>query len=192
MATEAGGAARLEHLRGRIDHWRRTRTKHGPMPEALWDKAASLARGLGVCPVSRARALGIGYESLQERVADTPPAALARLASAGAVRFVESSGAQVGSPMGGTVVEIQSADGLRLTIRLSPGTCCGPGGGDRRPPGSVVIQITPQMRVLVAVEAVDFRRGIDGLGSRRCAAPRAAKIPSRAQWSCSAIGRAPR
>jgi len=26
-----------------------------------------------------------------------------------------------------------------------------------------VIQITPQMRILVAVEAVDFRKGIDGL-----------------------------
>ena len=26
-----------------------------------------------------------------------------------------------------------------------------------------MIQITPQMRVLVAIEAVDFRRGIDGL-----------------------------
>ena len=27
-----------------------------------------------------------------------------------------------------------------------------------------MIQITPQMRVLVAVEPVDFRRGIDGIG----------------------------
>jgi transposase len=27
-----------------------------------------------------------------------------------------------------------------------------------------VIQITPQMRVLVAIDPVDFRRGIDGLG----------------------------
>ncbi|MEW5803213.1 MAG: IS66 family insertion sequence element accessory protein TnpB [bacterium] len=26
-----------------------------------------------------------------------------------------------------------------------------------------MIQLTPQMRILVAVEAVDFRRGIDGL-----------------------------
>ena len=26
-----------------------------------------------------------------------------------------------------------------------------------------MIQITPQMRILVAVEAVDFRKGIDGL-----------------------------
>ena len=30
-----------------------------------------------------------------------------------------------------------------------------------------MIQITPQMRILVAVEAVDFRCGIDGL-ARRC------------------------
>jgi transposase len=30
-----------------------------------------------------------------------------------------------------------------------------------------MIQITPQMRILVAVEAVDFRRGIDGL-ARLC------------------------
>jgi transposase len=30
-----------------------------------------------------------------------------------------------------------------------------------------VIQITPQMRILVAVEPVDFRRGIDGI-SRVC------------------------
>jgi transposase len=32
-----------------------------------------------------------------------------------------------------------------------------------------MIQITPQMRVLVAIEAVDFRRGIDGL-ARTCRA----------------------
>jgi transposase len=29
--------------------------------------------------------------------------------------------------------------------------------------GGAMIQVTPQMRVLVAVEPVDFRRGIDGL-----------------------------
>ena len=33
----------------------------------------------------------------------------------------------------------------------------------RRLPGAGVIQVAPQMRVLVAVEPVDFRRGIDGL-----------------------------
>jgi len=32
---------------------------------------------------------------------------------------------------------------------------------------AAVIQVTPQMRVLVAVEPADFRRGIDGL-ARQC------------------------
>ena len=32
-----------------------------------------------------------------------------------------------------------------------------------------MIQITPQMRVLVAIEPVDFRRGVDGL-ARQCRA----------------------
>jgi transposase len=36
-----------------------------------------------------------------------------------------------------------------------------------------MIQITPQMRVLVAVEAADFRRGIDGL-AQQCRASLAA------------------
>ena len=29
-----------------------------------------------------------------------------------------------------------------------------------------MIQITPQMRILVAVEAADFRKGIDGLARK--------------------------
>jgi len=29
-----------------------------------------------------------------------------------------------------------------------------------------MIQITPQMRVLVAIEPVDFRRGVDGLAQQ--------------------------
>ncbi len=119
MATETGSATRLEQLRERIERWRRTRTKHGPMPEPLWSEAVALARWLGVCPVSRA--LGVGYESLQQRLrqADTQrpaPAAAER------VRFVELSGAQVASPVAGSVVELQSAGGARLTIRLSPGS----------------------------------------------------------------------
>lgn len=38
-----------------------------------------------------------------------------------------------------------------------------PGVGRRRGAGSTTIQVTPQMRILVAVEPTDFRRGIDGL-----------------------------
>ena len=42
----------------------------------------------------------------------------------------------------------------------------GPGRSDAgNLPRGEMIQITPQMRILVAVEAVDFRKGIDGLAA---------------------------
>jgi hypothetical protein len=43
-----------------------------------------------------------------------------------------------------------------------------------------MIQITPQMRILVAVEAVDFRKGIDGL-ARAGASPFFAKPDGTSQ-----------
>jgi hypothetical protein len=110
--------ARLKRLATAIAEWRRTRTKHGPMPEVLWQEAAVLARSLGVCPVSRA--LGVGYESLQQRVPRPPSRPNAVAPSQ--VRFVELSGAQVtGAAAAGAVIEVDTADGARLTIRLAPG-----------------------------------------------------------------------
>ena len=124
MAAEVHTAERLAHLRGRVEHWRRTRTKHGPMPEALWGEAASLARRLGICPVSRA--LGIGYDSLQQRVAQAGGARLATASATASVQFVELSGAQVAAntntPTTGAVVELVSTDGVRLTMRLPAGS----------------------------------------------------------------------
>jgi len=49
-----------------------------------------------------------------------------------------------------------------------------------------MIQITPQMRVLVAIEAADFRRGIDGLAS--FAGGRSAWIHSAGRSLSSATG----
>jgi hypothetical protein len=121
MAAEVHTAERLAHLRGRVEHWRRTRTKHGPMPEVLWGEAASLARRLGICPVSRA--LGIGYDSLQQRVAQGGGARLAAASATGSVQFVELSGAEVAAKTSttGAVVELVSTDGVRLTMRLPVG-----------------------------------------------------------------------
>ena len=50
-----------------------------------------------------------------------------------------------------------------------------------------MIQITPQMRILVAVEPTDFRRGIDGLAAS--ARRRSATIRSTVGCSCFATGR---
>jgi hypothetical protein len=117
MATEDRATERLQQLRERIERWRLTRRKHGPMPTELWDEAAALARSLGVCPVSRA--LHVGYESLQQRAT-----AARRSGSTSRGGFLELSGAQLvspPSPNGGTTVEVLSADGARLTIRLPTG-----------------------------------------------------------------------
>ena len=70
MATEGSGAqglARLSQLRRRIERWRGTRVKRSPMPPELWRAATELARELGVYRV--AREVGVGYESLKDRLA---------------------------------------------------------------------------------------------------------------------------
>jgi hypothetical protein len=114
--ADAPMAEELEQVRQRIEHWRHTRRKQGPMPEELWDEAAALARALGVSRV--ARALKLGYESLQEHVRG-PGEAIELAASA---RFVELSGVQLaGASAVGPVVEVVSGDGARLTVRLPPG-----------------------------------------------------------------------
>jgi transposase len=51
-----------------------------------------------------------------------------------------------------------------------------------------VIQITPQMRILVAIEAVDGRKGIDSLA--RLCQDKFRQIPSRDACFCSAAGEA--
>jgi hypothetical protein len=95
------------------------------MPDALWDEAASLARSLGVCPVSRA--LGIGYSSLQQRARQAIQVRPAAPAAARISGFVELSGAQLlGAPAApgasGAVVEVAAGDGARLTVRLPAGS----------------------------------------------------------------------
>ena len=49
-----------------------------------------------------------------------------------------------------------------------------------------MIQLTPQMRILVAVEPQDFRRGIDGM-AKVCKADLQIRIRSAASRTCFAI-----
>jgi hypothetical protein len=123
MAPDTRSAERLQQLRKRIEQWRLIRRKHGPMPGTLWDEAASLARSLGVSPVSRA--LGVGYASLQQRVRGGSESRSASAeAPASASGFVEFHRTQLlGAPTAdssacGALVEVVASDGARLTIRL--------------------------------------------------------------------------
>jgi len=116
MATESNGTqglTRLSQLRRRIDRWRRTRVKRSPMPPELWSTATELARELGVYRV--AREVGVGYESLKDRVG-----AQGEQGEAGA--FVELAGASLLSAAPAAArseVELSDASGLTMVIRLT-------------------------------------------------------------------------
>jgi len=118
MAAESSGTqglARLSDLRERIEWWRRTRVKRSPMPPEVWRVATELARELGVYRV--AREVGVGYESLKERVA-AQGAPGARHAEA----FVALDGAALFSAPPAPVrseVELSDASGTTMVIRLA-------------------------------------------------------------------------
>jgi len=113
----------LEGLRGRIEGWRQTRPKSRPMPEELWSKASAAAKRLGAGRV--ARALGLDYEALKQRVISSqrgrPRGGAGGKRLPEGAEFIELSGLTAlsqASARDEAVVEVVAADGTRLTIRL--------------------------------------------------------------------------
>ena len=120
-AKERTGSARFEQVRRDIEGWRSSRAKLGPMPEALWAAATRAAQEVGLYPV--ARALGLNYEALKQRVSAATgrrPATPPRLGCASFVELTHVARLNGGSAEG-MVVEVTSADGARLTLRLKGG-----------------------------------------------------------------------
>lgn len=114
--------AEIEGLRGRIEAWRQMRPKSRPMPEELWRAASAAAKRLGAGRV--ARALGLKYETLKQRVISGDPSASGpgRQKVPGKTEFVElrdfaMPGLSVDRDE--MVVEMVAADGTRLTIRVT-------------------------------------------------------------------------
>jgi hypothetical protein len=115
--------AEIDGLKVKIERWRQGRPKSGSMPEELWQEAGAAAKRLGTNRV--ARALGLGYEGLKQRVLSKkkggprgkePGEVLAQEA-----QFIELPGFPM---LGGAavnrqemVVELVATDGMRLTIR---------------------------------------------------------------------------
>src|SRR4030042_3233929 len=57
----------LERIRGRLERWRRTRRGRARIPEELWGRAVQAVGTYGLNKT--ARALGLDYYSLKQRVA---------------------------------------------------------------------------------------------------------------------------
>lgn len=119
MAAPGDQTVEFGQLRDRVERWRRTRGKLGPMPAELWDAAVAAARKHGVSET--AREVGLDYGGLAKRV---------RAASAidtevpATIGFVEWSGAEIleqtVQPLGPRV-EIVDTAGCRLSIHLASG-----------------------------------------------------------------------
>jgi len=98
----------LDRVRWRFDHWRQTRHRRSPIPEALWTVALAAARTHGV--YHTARTLRLNYTDLKRRLgaADGAPAP---------APFVELlSVPSPGSPA--CTLELATARGTKLRIEL--------------------------------------------------------------------------
>ena len=113
----------IQGLRDRIEGWRRSSAKSRSMPEGLWTEASSAAKRLGAGRV--ARALGLDYEALKQRVIaggvdESRGSAKKAVVSTGA-QFIELEGFSAlkqASARDEVVVEVLATDGARLSIRL--------------------------------------------------------------------------
>lgn len=70
----------LSDARRQFDRWRRQHRPRSRLPKELWHEAVTLAQEHGLSPT--ARALGLGYGSLKQRVAKSSIAPAARTKAA--------------------------------------------------------------------------------------------------------------
>jgi hypothetical protein len=116
-ARESAAEVSVDELRARIEAWRRSRAKRGPMPAELWADAVVLAKRESV--YRTARALGVNYATLKWHVAVASSGG--REESTGPVGFVELLAApRPTEPAGAssTVVELSDASGATMTVRM--------------------------------------------------------------------------
>ncbi len=106
-------------LRNRVDAWRGSRAKRGPMPESLWSKAGVLAQRHGIYAVSRGARLA--YDGVKKRSIPTAPIRVSPAQSL-AGPFVELPMAALSGNPGPeiAVVELRDCRGRSLTVRMMP------------------------------------------------------------------------
>jgi hypothetical protein len=121
----------IEGLRGKIQGWRQSQPKSRSMPEEFWQEASTAAKSLGAGRV--ARALGLNYETLKQRVlpngAGRSADRVQRKRQPEGTGFIELKGLSAPSKLASReemVVEVLAADGVRLTIRIHAGSASVP------------------------------------------------------------------
>ena len=152
----------IAQLQRQLDQFRSTQPGRTKLPESLWQAAVELARQHGVYPV--AHPLRLDYTGLKKRLGGVSDIADGRQPS----RHSSNWSRRLRARCEECVIEFESSareqdahsvEGCRSARLDEPAAGL---AGSRE-----MIQITAQMRVLVAIEPVDGRKGIDSL-ARLC------------------------
>lgn len=130
-------------------------------PDSLWASAAEPAREQRVFRTAKILRLEYGkLKRLADALKEVAERAREEPVAAGLPRVVDTSGRKIGMPDRPGRATRQAASPVERHHGLGVG---------RIQPGHVgvqMIQVAPQMRILVAIEAVDLRKGIDGLAQQ--------------------------
>lgn len=106
-------SARLQRTRRRFTHWRRTRKRGSPIPDALWAAAVELARDCGLNRT--AQSLRLDYNALKKRLKSTSRHSSPR-ESSGPAFFELVPPAQALFPE--CVIELENRHGAKMRIHL--------------------------------------------------------------------------
>ena len=105
----------LEATRRRLEQWRQRHRAPTPLPESLWAEAVQLAGRYGVSQT--ARALRVGYYSLQDRVEKETRCAAAGSPARSAAPFLELAVAPARGA-GECILEWEDAGGGKMRVHL--------------------------------------------------------------------------
>ena len=107
--------ADVENTRRRLEQWRQRHQAPTPLPESLWAEAVKLAGKYGVSRT--ARALGVGYYSLRDRVERETVASAAGRPTRSEATFLELA---VSPPSGAgeCLLEWEDAGGGKMRVHL--------------------------------------------------------------------------
>lgn len=101
----------LDEVKCRFEHWRKTRSKKGRIPEELWDAAVNLAE---TCSINQiAKTLHLSYGSLRDRIHLSN---LKTCTAKEAPTFVELN--LQTNKMNQCVVKMESEDGIRMEVQF--------------------------------------------------------------------------
>ena len=151
----------IAQLQRQLEQFRSTQPGRTKLPESLWQAAVELARQHGVYPV--AHPLRLDYTRLKKRLGGSPTVAAegnqAGIRGAGRAAPAHARRMRDRVRVPRRKQDAHPVEGRRSARLDEPAARLAGSGG--------MIQITAQMRVLVAIEPVDGRKGIDSL-ARLC------------------------